>query len=160
MFRWQLLQTIRASRKQESPLLYLTIRPSKPKSCLGLKCRSPGSLLAFFAGVSELAARSVFEQLLDPCYHRIRLRQNHILELGLVGAERIDGRDSLYRRIQLIEQLVADASRELSSVTPTQHVFIGYDHAMRLAHRRANRIPVIRRERTQIQDLRGNSLAL
>src|SRR5262249_1595197 len=71
----------------------------------------------------------------------------------LVWAEGVFRRHSLYRRIELIEKFVGNSCGNLSSVAPRKHVFVSHDHPIGLGDRSGNRLPVIGRQRPQIDDL-------
>ena len=52
-----------------------------------------------------------------------------------------------------VEELVADAGGDLGAVTPTEHVFVGHDHAAGLADRGGDGLPVVGIEGAQVEDL-------
>ena len=52
-----------------------------------------------------------------------------------------------------IEQFVGDARRDLRAVAPGKRVLVRHHHPAGLFHRRANRRPIVRRQRAQIEHL-------
>ena len=68
------------------------------------------------------------------------LGKNFILKLRLVRAERIHRRHAPYRGVQIIEELIANASGNFGSVSPREHVLIRNDDAAGLAHRGRDRV--------------------
>src|ERR1700686_2665439 len=101
---------------------------------------------------------SVLQKLLHGRRNVARLGKDHILQLGLVRAERIHGRDAPDRGIQLLEKFVRNARRDLRAIAPAQHVFVSHDDPVRLSNGRRNGLPVIGRERTQVDDFNGDAL--
>ncbi len=72
---------------------------------------------------------------------------------GLVGDEGIHGTDATDRGVEEVEELVGDARGDLSAVAPTEHVFMGHDHAAGLANTGGDGFPVVRTEGAQVDDL-------
>jgi hypothetical protein len=97
-------------------------------------------------------------QLHDPAIDVLGLRQDDVFEDGLVGNEGVHGSDALDRRVEIVEQLVGDAGCNLGAVSPTEHVFMRYDHAAGLADGFLDGIPVIGAERAQVENLCLNAL--
>src|SRR5215470_1847346 len=102
----------------------------------------------------------VGDQLLDRRSDVVGLRQDDIFQLGLVGAEGIHGSDTLDRRVELVEEFIGDARGDFSAVAPAEHIFVSDDDAMGLAHCGGDGFPVVRRERTKVEDFRGEAFAL
>src|SRR6266850_5960539 len=87
------------------------------------------------------------------------LRQNNIFELRLVGAEGVHGRHALHGSVQLFKKFVGNARGDFGAETPAQHVFIGNDDAVILAHGGGDGVPIVGRERAEIDDLDGDAFA-
>src|SRR5882762_4728104 len=103
---------------------------------------------------------SVLQKLLHGRCNVARLGKDHILELRLVRAEGIHCRNAPDRGVQLLEEFVRNTRRDLRAVPPAQHVFVSHKDSVRLSNGGRNGLPVIRRERTQVDDFNGNALAL
>src|ERR1700736_1626009 len=82
-----------------------------------------------------------------------RLRQNCVLENGLISHKCIHGGYALDRGIQVLKKLVRNPGRDFCSVSPAQHIFVGDDDPAGLLYRGRNRVPVVRVEGTQIDKL-------
>src|SRR6267378_1185263 len=87
------------------------------------------------------------------------LRQNNIFELRLVGAEGVHGGHALDRGVELFEKFVGYARCDFGAETPAQHIFIGHDYAMILAHGGGDGVPIVGRERAKIDDFDGDAFA-
>ena len=61
---------------------------------------------------------------------------------------------------KLIEEMIRDARGDFGSISPGKHVFIGDDHAVGLAHGCGDRVPVKRRERTEVDDFHRHAFVL
>src|SRR5712664_4228286 len=92
--------------------------------------------------VSRIGSLNPLGSILQELLHRrgdmTRLRENHVLELRLIGAERIHGGHALHGGVQFFEQLIGDARCDFRPVAPAQHVFISHDDAVRLSNRGGN----------------------
>src|SRR5258707_10785578 len=88
------------------------------------------------------------------------LRKDNIFELWLVGAESVHGGDALDGGVQFVEKFVGDARGDFGAETPAQHVFVSDDDAMILAHGGGDGVPIVARERAEIDDFDGNAFAL
>src|SRR6267154_2574387 len=88
------------------------------------------------------------------------LRQNNIFELRLVGAESVHGGHALHGGVELFEKFVGDARSDFGAETPAQHVFVGHDYAVILAHGGGDGVPIVGRERAEIDNLDGDAFAL
>src|SRR6266576_1469435 len=73
------------------------------------------------------------------------LRKDHVLQLGLVRAESVHGRNAPNRGVQLVEEFVRDARGDLRSIAPTQHVFVSHDDPVSLPNGPPDGLPVVRR---------------
>src|SRR5665213_565058 len=83
----------------------------------------------------------------------LRLGQNRVLQHRLIGAECIHRCHPPNRSIQPVEQLFTDAGGDLCAIAPAQRVFMRDDHLAGLLHRLRNCIPVIRAQRTEVDQL-------
>src|SRR5580698_5380605 len=98
-----------------------------------LRLRSPWSVSTVGRGQRGLAASPIpanQEKVENPnlflelCqfFHRpkqiARLRQNGVLQNRLIGDEGVSRGNSLYRRIQMMEQLVGNAGCDFGAVSP------------------------------------------
>ena len=62
------------------------------------------------------------------------LREDRVLQHGVVAHEGVEGADAAHGRVQVLEQLVADAGGDLGAVAPGAGVLV----------RRRARVPVLR----------------
>src|SRR6266851_6354604 len=88
------------------------------------------------------------------------LRKDNIFELGLIGAEVSHGSVGLDGGVELLEKLVGNARGDFRAETPAQHVFVGDDDAMILADGGGDGVPIVGRERAEIDDFNGDAFAL
>ncbi len=102
---------------------------------------------------------SILQKLFHGCRDVARLGKDDVLQFGLVRAEGIHGRNALDRRIQLLEKFVRDTRRDLCAIAPAQHVFVSHDHPVRLSNGRRNGLPIVGRERTQVDNFNRDSFA-
>ena len=102
----------------------------------------------------------VLEELLDCGGQVLGLGQDYVFELGLVGAERVHGGDALYRGVELVKELLADAGGDFRAVAAAEHVFVGDDDAMIFADGGGDRFPIVGRERAKVDDFDGDAFAL
>src|SRR5260370_14841592 len=86
---------------------------------------------------------SIFQKLLHGRRNVTRLRQDHILKLGLVSAEGIHGRNATDRSVQLLEKSVRNARRNFRPITPAQRVFISHNNAVGLANGPRDSLPIV-----------------
>src|SRR5438445_11597745 len=77
----------------------------------------------------------------------------------MVGAESVHGGYALDRGVEFVEKLVGDARSDFRAETPAQHVFIGHDDAVILAHGGGDGVPIVGREGAEIDDLYGDAFA-
>ncbi len=82
----------------------------------------------------DLALALVLGQLFHRTEQVVRLRQDGILENRLVGHECVGRSYAADRRIEMIEELIGNASRDLRAVAPTQRVFVGHEGTVRSSH--------------------------
>ena len=87
------------------------------------------------------------------------LREDHVFQFRLVGAESVHGSDALYGGVEFFEEFVGDAGGDFGAVAPAQHIFVGHDDAMRFADRCGDGFPIVGRERTQVDDFDGDAFA-
>ena len=74
--------------------------------------------------------------------HQIfHLRQNLVLELRIVADPGIQRADAAHRRVQTLEQLIRDASRDFRAVAPRQAVLVRDHHAAGFLDRRLESPP-------------------
>src|SRR5579863_862502 len=73
------------------------------------------------------------------------LREDDVLQLGLVGAKCVHGGDALYRSVEVVEKLFADAGGDFGAVAEAAHVFVSNDDAVILADGRGDRFPIVGR---------------
>src|SRR5579872_2730658 len=81
------------------------------------------------------ARLSVFREFLHGQEEIVGLRKDRIFENRLIGNEYVFGGDAADGCVEVIEKLVGDTGRNLGSVAPTQRVFVGDQHAIRLRDR-------------------------
>src|SRR5260370_36842564 len=112
----------------------------------------------FSVGAHALA--SVVQKLAHRRKNMLGLRTDNIFELWLVGAESVHGGDALDGGVQFVEKFVGDARSDFGAETPAQHVFVSDDDAMILAHGGGDGVPIVGRERAEIDDFDGNAFAL
>src|SRR5258707_1057750 len=101
---WQLTQVIGSPPQSDFPSVPTHKYANAPE-----KVSSPESLIPRI---------SIPHSLLPRRRNVARLGQAHVLQLGLVGAEGIHGRNAPDRRIQLLEEFVGDARRDLRAYQP------------------------------------------
>ena len=82
-----------------------------------------------------------------------RLRKYCVFELRRVRHEGVERADAFHRRIEILEQLSGNARGDLRAVTKRKRIFVSDDHAVRSFHGFNDRVPVVRREAAQIDDL-------
>src|SRR6266436_219579 len=119
--------------------------------------RQKVSCANFLFGAEALA--SGVQKLADRRKNMLGLRKDNIFELWLIGAEGVHGGDALDGGVELVEKLVGDAGGDFRAETPAQHVFICHEDTMIFAHGGGDGVPVIRRERAEIDDLDGDAFA-
>ena len=78
----------------------------------------------------------------------------------MVATEGVGGGNALYGGVEFFEQFFSDAGGDLSTVAPTQHVFVSDDYAVRLSNGCGNGLPVVRRKRAQVDDFDVDALTL
>src|SRR6266478_2381578 len=120
--------------------------------------RQKVSCANFLFGAEALA--SVVQKLADRRKNMLGLRKDNIFELWLIGAEGVHGGAALDGGVELVEKLVGDAGGDFRAETPAQHVFICHEDTMIFAHGGGDGVPVIRRERAEIDDFDGDAFAL
>src|SRR6266403_3625011 len=96
---------------------------------------------------------SVVQKLAHRRKNMLRLRQDNIFELGLVGAEGVHGGHALDRGVEFFEKFIGNAGGDFGAETPAQHIFIGHDYAVILAHGGSDGVPIVGRKRAKIDDL-------
>ncbi len=94
--------------------------------------RSSALYLVSYAGVDR--CKSIRFQVHNGLQNVLRLRQNRVFQLRLVGDKGVHRADAPHRRVKIVEQLIGDARGNLRAVAPAQHVFVRHDHAIGLAH--------------------------
>src|SRR6185503_14061361 len=81
---------------------------------------------------STNAATLVSRKLLDRCQNIRRLRQDLFFEIGAVGDRAIERGNALHRRIEELEQLVADTRGDFGAESAGQRVLVSHDDPVRL----------------------------
>src|SRR5437763_10031599 len=106
---------------------------------------------------SGIARKGQYTSIRQQFFHLhsqvLRLWKNSRFEPRVVPDPGVHGAHAPDRRIQAGEELVGDARRDFRAITPRKTVFVRDDDAAGLLHRRADRFPVVGRERPQIDDL-------
>ena len=100
-----------------------------------------------------LGNQSIRPQLHNRLEDRLRLRQDRILQNRLIRHKRVHRANPPHRRVERIEQLLANPRGDLRAVAPTEHIFVRYDHAARLPHRLGNCLPVVGIQCPEIENL-------
>src|ERR1035441_4992314 len=68
-------------------------------------------------------------QINDRFEDGVGLGENRVFQDGLVGDEGIQRADTANRRVERVEEFIADAGGDLRAIAPTEHVFMSDDHA-------------------------------
>src|SRR3989442_1303145 len=111
-------------------------------------------------GPGRAAARLEGAQLAHRLREVFRLGQDEVFEIGRVADERIGGGHALHRGVEPGEGLVGHARRDIGAVAPRQRVFVRNEDLVRLPDRRGDRLPIHRREATQVDHLDARTVAL
>src|ERR1700746_3023176 len=88
---------------------------------------------------------SIFQKLFHGRRDMAFLRQDYVLEFGLIRAESIHGRHAPDGGVQILKKFVRDARRDFRAKAPAQRVFVSYDNAVSLSNGGRNGFPVVRR---------------
>src|SRR6266705_912203 len=104
--------------------------------------------------------RSKNSEFSSRAYNIPALRQYFLFELRLVSAEAIHGGDAAHWSVQILKKFIGDARGNFGSVAPGAHVFVGDDHAVGLRHGTNNGFPIVRRQRSEVQNLERDALVL
>ena len=94
-------------------------------SAVRVACRSGGCAVAI--------SRSVSAQIKNRFEDSVGLRKDRVFQHRLIGHERVHCAYALDGRVEVVEEFVGNASGDLCTVAPTEHVFVSYDHAAGLA---------------------------
>src|SRR5260370_26656331 len=111
----------------------------------------------------SFGAHALASVVQKPAHRRknmLGLRKDNIFELWLVGAESVHGGDALDGGVQFVEKFVGDAGGDFGPETPAQHVFVSDDDALILAHGGGDGVPIVGREREEIDDFNVDAFAL
>src|SRR5713226_1221531 len=103
-----------------------------------------GASVKLKSGFSEL------RQFLHRPEQIANLGQDGVFENWLVGYKRVSGGNALHWRIQMMEELVSDARRNLGAVSPAEGIFIGNQRTIGFLHRRGDCVPVKRTQSAKV----------
>ena len=76
--------------------------------------------------------------------HVVGLRQDGVFDVGRVGHEAIERGHAFDGGVELVEEFVGDARRDLRAVTPRDAIFVNDERAVGLPDAAVDRPPVIR----------------
>ncbi len=113
-----------------------------------------------FSRVGNGGGRLIGFEVDDGFQDGFGLGEDGVFEDGLVGDEGVHGADAADGGVKGVEELVADAGGDLSAVAPTEHVFVGDDHAAGFADAFGDGLPVIGIEGAEVEDLDVDALLL
>src|SRR2546423_8009993 len=99
-------------------------------------------------------------QFRDGAVNVLGLREYGVFELGRVGDEGVEGGDSAHRRVEPLEKFFGDTRRDLGPEAVRARVLVGDDDLTCLLHARGDRLPVVGRERAQINHFGVDALLL
>ena len=88
----------------------------------------------------------------------LRLRQDGVFEVRVVGDPGVLGRDPANRGVQILEQLIGDAGGDLRAVAETARVLVNHEDPIRPPHAAPDGFPVVGREGAEVQDFHGNAV--
>ncbi len=78
----------------------------------------------------------------------IHLWQNLVFHPRVVGNPSVQCRNAPDRCIEICEELICNPSCDFGAIPPRQHILISDQHAAGLLDRRADRLPIVRRQRS------------
>src|SRR5260370_24309588 len=100
-------------------------------------------------GVEKVSSGNILRPLgsiLQKPLHRrrnvARLGKDHILQLGLVGAEGIRRRDAPARGVHILEAFAANARPHLRALAPAQHVLVSHNDPRPSSYRTRHTPPI------------------
>ena len=85
------------------------------------------------------------------------MRKYCIFELRRVRDERVERANALHGRVEILEQLSSDTCGDLRAVTKRKRILVSDDHAVSSFDGFNDRVPVVRRQAAQVDDLDANA---
>src|SRR5258706_6552050 len=94
----------------------------------------------------------ILRQILNGFEDVRRLREDDLLEVGVVGDRCVERGDPAHGSVQVLEELVADARGQLGAESARELILVRHDHAVGLPDRRRDGVPVKRHDGAEVED--------